>query len=63
MYQSTDHSPTKAMAKQYDRFNLTGDVMLGRLIDQLLPSHVDEPEAAAMGNYAIHTPCVRPRFY
>ena len=28
--------------------NLVGDVMLGRLVDQLLPSHVHSPEEAAL---------------
>jgi hypothetical protein len=29
------------------RVNLVGDVMLGRLIDQLLPTHVPCPEEGA----------------
>ncbi len=29
------------------KLNFVGDVMLGRLIDQLFPTHVDEPEDAA----------------
>ncbi|KAF2172407.1 hypothetical protein M409DRAFT_63106 [Zasmidium cellare ATCC 36951] len=36
------------MAGRILKFNFMGDVMLGRLIDQLFPDHVDEPEEAAI---------------
>ena len=36
------------MNSKYLSINLVGDVMLGRLIDQLLPTHVDEPSEQSL---------------
>src|SRR4051794_7103372 len=35
-----------SMARNLYTLTLVGDIMLGRLIDQLLPQHVDEPDEA-----------------
>jgi poly-gamma-glutamate capsule biosynthesis protein CapA/YwtB (metallophosphatase superfamily) len=38
--------PSMALPKEVFALNFVGDVMLGRLIDQLLPTHVDESSEA-----------------
>src|SRR5271156_1715782 len=40
------NSASMAPPKEVFALNFVGDVMLGRLIDQLLPTHVDEPSEA-----------------
>ncbi|KAK4507933.1 hypothetical protein PRZ48_001668 [Zasmidium cellare] len=42
------HGVWLTMAGRILKLNFMGDVMLGRLIDQLFPDHLDEPEEAAI---------------
>ena len=47
------------MSREYT-LNLVGDVMLGRLIDQLLPNHVEEPsESRIISRYRSNFPDLR----
>src|SRR5947209_19168901 len=54
------NSASMAPPKEVFALNFVGDVMLGRLIDQLLPTHVDEPsEARIIQNVRRFKPSLR----
>jgi hypothetical protein len=48
------------MARKRFHMNLVGDVMLGRLIDQLLPTHVHCPEEGVQAeNFVASNPTLQ----
>lgn len=68
MQSATEAAPAKifrashlrVMARKKYTLSFLGDIMLGRLIDQLLPNHVDEPEEARhVANIRRHQPDLR----